>query len=332
MTTQRIYWLDYLRVLACFLVILVHVKPFGSNYVESIYTHFSRIAVPIFFMISGYLTLPQKGGYIVLFKERLPRLVFPFIFWSVLYAFIPFIFSIEDLDHALNRFTNLPFSLSASHLWYMYSIIGLYLFSPIISPWLETVSRKDLIVVLVLWGFTLFFTYLRIFFPWLRMTEWYSLYAFYYFSGYLGFFLLGYFLKKYPISYAEKNRWVLAVIFLLGLTVLYYVFWVLDERYKSIQYKTINVALIALSVFLFIKSINFKDHKISIFISHLAKKSFGIYLVHEIFLLLINNYFLEYFTQFNLGARLVESMIVFALSYVLVSMLQKFPFSKYLIG
>ena len=79
---QRIVFLDYLRVFACFLVMLVHAsenyygaegstdmagpQSFLANEADrlwvSVYDGFSRMAVPLFMIVSAYLLVPMKRG------------------------------------------------------------------------------------------------------------------------------------------------------------------------------------------------------------------------------------------------------------------------------
>lgn len=49
---KRIYSLDYLKYIACFLVIIIHMDI--SPTLELWISPFLRIAVPIFFMITGF--------------------------------------------------------------------------------------------------------------------------------------------------------------------------------------------------------------------------------------------------------------------------------------
>ena len=99
---ERVVFLDYLRVAACFMVILVHcIEPFylGGNgtYIAShsdalwvtLINSLLRIAVPLFVMTSSYLLVPIKGETSRFFKRRAERVVIPFIIWSLLYAVVP---------------------------------------------------------------------------------------------------------------------------------------------------------------------------------------------------------------------------------------------------
>lgn len=51
------------------------------------------------------------------------------------------------------------------HLWYLYVLMGLYLFLPVISPWVEKAGKAAFAYFLLLWALTLLFPYLQTIFP-----------------------------------------------------------------------------------------------------------------------------------------------------------------------
>ena len=89
------YWVDILRFISVFLVIIIHVStPLVNNWREAshrdfmvgnLYDSLSRVSVPIFFMVSGYLLLGKKESLASFYKKRLKKILFPFVAWSVLY-------------------------------------------------------------------------------------------------------------------------------------------------------------------------------------------------------------------------------------------------------
>ena len=96
METKRIVFLDYLRAIACFMVILVHVCEafyfnldgisFSSNadrWWISFIDSSLRPCVPLFIMASAYLLVPLKDSTPVFFKRRFTRVCIPFIVWGL---------------------------------------------------------------------------------------------------------------------------------------------------------------------------------------------------------------------------------------------------------
>lgn len=102
MESNRVVFLDYLRVVACFMVILVHCcEPFYlgglGTYIANSYDAFwvtiinsaLRCAVPLFIMTSSYLLFPLKTDTTAFFRRRAVRVLVPFAVWSILYAVVP---------------------------------------------------------------------------------------------------------------------------------------------------------------------------------------------------------------------------------------------------
>lgn len=331
--TDRILWLDYLRVLACFLVIVVHVPEFSSGILEKSTTYFARIAVPLFFMISGYLTLPFDLDIKNLFKKRISRLIFPFLFWSFIYAILPYSYGELNLQSTLMLIYKIPLVLTAPHLWYMYAIIGMYLFAPLISPWLKIATKKQISFYLLLWAFTLFFPYLIKKYPEIEMNEWNSIYILNYFSGYLGYFILGFFIKKFPFDFSKlKYNLFFSSLLLLNFIIVILAYYFLNATIEVTKYLTINVALFAISVFMLVSQIHFKENNFSGLIVSLSINSFGIYLIHEFVLKYI---VIKYFNLINYPLtieRLSISLITFLISFLIILFIKKIPISKFLIG
>ena len=78
----------------------------------------------------------------------------------------------------------------------MYPLVGMYLAAPVLSPYLERVSKKELQFYLALWGITMCYPFLKMALHIDESTNG----VLYYFTGYLGYFVLGYYLRKYPIE------------------------------------------------------------------------------------------------------------------------------------
>lgn len=97
-TTKREYWIDYLRILASFGVVSIHVtvpyyERFGeinliSWWIANIINCSSQFAVPLFLMISGYLSLGKPYSIQTFYSKRIPRLLYASIFWGIAYCLI----------------------------------------------------------------------------------------------------------------------------------------------------------------------------------------------------------------------------------------------------
>ena len=152
---DREIWLDWLRVTACFLVMLTHsAEPFylggEGSLIQSasdatwvaVMDVFSRAAVVLFVIASSYLQFPLHYSAGEFCRRRAARILVPFVLWTLVYAFVwgeP----VQNLKDLL-----LNFNYAAGHLWFVYMLLGVYILMPLLSPWAEKVQKKELQVYL----------------------------------------------------------------------------------------------------------------------------------------------------------------------------------------
>lgn len=366
---ERIDYLDTLRVIACFLVVLCHVGDYyAASGVDGTFgiawsklITFTRPCVPLFILLSGTLLLPLKRAPGIFLKRRFTRVVVPFLIWSVLYVFFPLpsetifggppnAFTGEMNIYAYNLMM-IPMNFTASnvHFWFLYSIIGLYLFMPIVSPWIEKASRKELLGVLSIWGVTLFFPYIRMWFPQIHgECDWNTHGMLIYFSGYFGYIVLGYFLHHHNKLSPIKSCAIGAALFVVGYYLTYKGLWHDIGRLNSqkvaevngagwvtietcIGYLSINVAMMTAGVFMFFQKLSLPKILTKV-MNEVSKLSFGLFLVHYILYLWIGA---KLIPTWNLSPGVEEvlvAIIVFIASYGVAKLISFLPKSKYLVG
>lgn len=366
--TERVDYLDTLRVIACFLVVLCHVGDYyaecetgGFGLAWSKLITLTRPCVPLFILLSGTLLLPLKVESGKFIKRRFIRIGIPVLIWSILYVFFPLpvetVFGgppnafTGEMNIYLYNLMMIPLNFTASniHFWFIYSIIGLYLFMPIISPWVKKASKREMLWFLYIWGFTLLFPYIRLWFPEIHgECTWNNHGMLIYFSGYLGYIILGLFLHRYNTLSAKKSCLIGALLFIVGYIITYKGLWfdigrlnsqkvaeVSDEGWVIIEtmigYLTINVAMMTAGIFMFFQKLKLPRY-IQNVMTELSKLSFGLFLVHYILYLWIGA---KLIPTWNLNPGIEEiivAIIVFTASYVVAKALSYLPKSKYLIG
>lgn len=234
----REIWIDWLRVIACFMVFVVHsTEPFylggeGSLILtktdaiwSSFFDSFVRSCVPLFIIASSYLMFPLKYSASEFFKRRAVRILIPFILWTVVYAFV--------WGEPATNFKNLllNFNYAAGHLWFVYMLLGVYLLMPLLSPWAEKVEKKELQIYLGIWLFTTLIPLMRDWFSGFSTTviygpsglprqalfplwgeaSWNGYGTFYYMSGFIGYLLLGLYFRKFVGELSWKKTLAIAV-------------------------------------------------------------------------------------------------------------------------
>lgn len=325
--------LDIIRITACMMVILMHSPMPGDGALAhgaflSALSYLTSPCVPLFFMVSGALLLKEEtreAETISWLKRRLGKVVFPTIVFSLLYIFIngrP-----ENWGKAI---LSIPFSAQGHGvMWFMYALIGLYLITPIIKPWINKAGKKEICIYLIVWGITLLFPYLGLFVG----INTSNTGAFYYVSGYVGYFVLGYYLTKWRLRKMEYIILEIITIAVLPLPLLNKVLgWGLDF-YSAFWYLSAPVCVMAIAWFCTIYHIFSGNGKSYPMIATISNLCFGIYLVH-IFVMRnilwnldiikeISNYYLQ------TGVVVVGTIVISILLCWGISLL---PGGQYIIG
>lgn len=322
-TKQRIIYLDFLKVIAIFLMVANHcvdnVTPAERalpwyNLWGSVYNSFTRPAIPLFMMVTGILLLPTKMDMGSFYKKRLSRVLIPFLVWSVLYNLFPWFTGLLNCDpetihvffkwadtsqafgDALRNILMIPFNFSAFavQMWYVYLLIGIYLYIPVFSAWVEKSDKRSQRIFLAIWAVSLFVPYLRNYLTENLFGEcsWNEFGLFYYFAGFSGYMLLGYHLVKYPLQMSKVSKYALAAIaFAIGYAVTLIGFknaTAVEGQSEAMvelffTFCSPNVALMTFAIFLIAKDLRFENKRINRFISQFSICTFGIWMCHYLF-------------------------------------------------
>ena len=140
MKSQRIFYLDIIRIIACIFVILMHspMQGIGNRLILSSVSFFTAPCIGLFFMVSGALLLQTTLTTREFLKRRLGKIIFPVLFWTLFYICIRYFTSSVTLNDVLISVLSVPFSAQGNGImWFMYVLIGLYLITPILSAWLN---------------------------------------------------------------------------------------------------------------------------------------------------------------------------------------------------
>ena len=140
--TGRILWLDLVRVLAVYSIVVSHTY---LEYLTLEQANFIKLfigsAMP-FIMASGSLIFPVRPSAGAFYRRRFRTYIPQFIVWSVVYALVQWHVSPNyDLTKAL---LYLPFAPTWGAGWFLYGLTGLYLIAPVISPWITSASPRQL--------------------------------------------------------------------------------------------------------------------------------------------------------------------------------------------
>ena len=202
---NRIISLDILRIVACLMIIVMH-SPIPKENSNSLFlsslSYFSASGIGLFFMVSGALLLPVKTDFKLFIKKRFTKIIIPTIIWSLLYLCLNALVLNQPIR--IKELLSIPFSAQGSSvLWFIYTLIGLYLLAPILSRWIKVASCKEIQFYLCIWLISLCYPILKYVVSINTSNDG----ILYYFSGYVGYFILGYYVKTYP----EKLSWKILI-------------------------------------------------------------------------------------------------------------------------
>ena len=373
---QHIVWLDVVRFIAMFTVVCCHcTDPFNfypgtaPNIGEiklwgAIYGSVLRPCVPLFVMITGALLLPVRGDASTFYKKRIPRVFYPFLIWSVLYNLFPWITGLLGLNPqiildffpyageevmqqsfsvSLEYILIIPFNFSilAVHMWYIYLLIGLYLYLPVFSAWVEKASERAKLMFLLAWGVTLLLPYYYQFvsnYLW-GTCSWNSFGMLYAFAGFNGYLLLGHYLKNLEWS-LKKTLAIGFPMFAVGYAVTFLGFRHItalpeytDEMLELFfTYCSLNVVMMTIPVFMLAKKVKVNSERMKKALANLTVCGFGIYMIHYFFT--GPSVVLMRAINMPIGLQIpVAAILAFAVSWGLVWLIYRAgKVAKYIVG
>lgn len=295
--TKRIFYFDEIRALAILLIVLVHTSKWFINQQPdpsiyrlfvSLVSNFGNLGVQLFFMISGALILGRKYTISDFLKKRFSRILIPFIFWITVIIII----KIFVLGHSSTLEGIIDIIFFEGHIWFVWTIIGLYLFAPVINSYINQYNAYGCEFYLLIWFFTTILVSFKLY-P-IKNVE------LSYFAGFMGYMVLGWYLsnKKFK-SVTDKSMMIIGTVLFLASTLM--AFYMVYNRISfGSTYKLCTVPLLqATGIYITIKyaadysemnTASFtnriysflKDSFLGRAIFSLSICSYGIYLIHNI--------------------------------------------------
>lgn len=338
----RTVYFDCLRILATVSVFMLHLA--GQTWYEGdvnsaawqIFNGFDslvRWSVPVFVMISGALFLDRRTLSIrTLFRKNILRLVIAFLAWSAVYALSEWAMGLIGPGDIFSHIIKGPF-----HFWFLLMIVGVYLLIPLLKPITAQphLTRYFLILSLV---FTFLLPQVLVLLPLLTNSNGFTLRYMlananiHFTLGYVFFFVCGYYLHT-----AVLSKWQTRVIY--GLGVLGFLSTCLGTAFFSLwkqtpvdvfyEYRTVNVMLESVGVFVFAKNhLNFPNAGAGFRrgITTLSQYSFGAFLVHVLLIDLLRFLFDLHVMSFSPALSVpLLTLLVSVLSFSVSALLHRIP-------
>ena len=348
---KHIAYLEVLRLVACILVVGVHVSAFNLEQVPVESLNFkvmngldclSILGVPLFVMISGALFLAPSYEVTVkkFYTRKIPRIVFLYFFWLLFYNVVNFL-----ENGTVWNFTNVKKQIVLEsllgkgmyHMWYLPMLAVLYLLTPFLKSF--AADRKKCLLFCAL-GFAysiLLPTALKFEFPYRTIVE--SLYNQFdcsFFGGYVTYYVLGHALHEYvpKLSAQKKAALGLGGVIAMGIEIAVCNAWSVKTGIMSTILNTpfsVTAFIGAAAIFLLLRD-GVSGRKQEELTGRLAGLTLGIYLIHPLFLRIYG--WLGGTTLFAPAAIAVPLIIVLItlISGAAVYVLSKIPVVKKIVG
>jgi len=342
---ENIDWISNLRLVALYAVIILHcTAPLLMQYgkvtmpdwwMADFLNAAVRFAVPAFVMVTGALLLHREYEIGDFLKKRLIRVVLPFLFWSLVYVW--YSWYNEDITFGSNAWANITLVLlqlkngAAYHLWYVYMLIGLYFFIPVIGKFVRNASEKEILYFLIVWFAVMLITqpYLAKYNPAVDM---------HYFAGYAGYLVLGHYLAFKDFNVKHLRAWM-GALFIFSIAFIAAGSWLVISYPAwpgTMFYEPVNPAVLMLSASIFIvfKLASPKLSPMFVRIRDFAGKyNYGIYLGHALVLFFLDD---RYGINYKLCTPIISipltALICFIITLALVWVINKIPLGKWVSG
>lgn len=330
---DREYWIDAVRSFACLCVLTTH-APIPSTTGGRIFVPvFNFLAVGgasiLFFMISGALVLYKRQYFHIFIKKRISRIFLPMVIWSVISLIVRCLVHRMEWGNLPKKVLLIPFQPQVSTYWFIYVIFGIYLLTPVLSTWLANTDKKEVKAMLYIWGCTLLLPFFpKKYMPFILTFDHSYLYYFY---GYLGFALLGYYLRRYVDFHHVSWRLIAAPFCIFFCVMAIYPTYLVPHAVLQNRL-ALPAALMAICYFLILKHLSLSATMKKV-VYEFARHSFGIYLVHS---LVMRQFLWPIFRPFQINHLIAIPLLTILtaiISYLLVWTIGKIvPYSKYIVG
>lgn len=320
---MRVAYLDYLKIFACFSVILLHVSAGfwvkgGLDFdwfLVTIVRCSTVMGVPLFFMISGALYLSKPIGSILDFYKKVCASYILPLFAALI------VYKIHMLIHVPGEpiFSGLLYDIRMTagyHLWYMWAFFGLLLITPILRL---IASNKNACGLFC--GLSLFFIFLQNVGTGFPIDNQLFMYP-------AGYFMAGHYIHNYYNNkFSKKHLFVCVVASIFGVVLYTYLMSIEVSKpvEKGLGGDYILVAIASVACFALFKG-TFRQSAFDV--KFISSSTFFIYLYH----VLIMSYLPLFFdsSSFILSITL-EVPVIFTLGLALRKFGRMIPFIKVII-
>lgn len=324
---KREKWLDYIKIMASFLVVILHTINIGleenKRNIGLIFYYIGVFAIPLFFMVNGYLQLRKdkiKYSYCI---KKIIKILGIVLIWNIAIAIPYLILKGEYKNFIYESIKNLFLQKGYyNHFWFLGTLIIIYIFLPLFIKIFNSQKRKYITITSILIITCMAVDILNIRNNLLekkviidivpqtfRMWTW------------ITYFCIGGCLSRINIEKIKtKKLQILTIITTIGIVIYQYQLSIklYGNLYAENFYDNFLVMLGAILIFILFKKINSTKDTL---IEKIAPLTMGIYIIH----LTVLNTITHFIKTQNNFQNLLLLPVVFGGSIIISYIIYKIP-------
>lgn len=275
-------------------------------------------------MVSGYLLIGSSSStnYKLFIKRRLNKTLIPILFWNAVYYIYSYYISkngsVSDFVYQLWH------SGTQHHLYFLNLILGLYIITPFLSTFIHRKYLALHVLLFVCLGSVYSFGYSFLGFPLLNNI-------FVLFIPYIGYYLAGYWIRNCKhIKQSNILSIVALILFMVSVIVsrkLLFIYNTNDQGTILVNRLSLPVALFSMAIFYQLVKISNRTLQKYSLLEQLSSLTFGVYLIHPLYLILLQSLPISNFAIANYYWTWFISLFLATttLSFVSVFLFKKLP-------
>lgn len=218
-----------------------------------------------------------------------------------------------------------------NHFWFFYMIIGIYLTTPLIKVFVKNAKKQQIEYFLILWFISSVILKLISFIYGVRTTIELN-----FVTGYVGYFILGYYLNEYNIiDNFRVGSYLGLIIGVISTFILTYFYTLKNNGSLNAfwyEYFSPNTVMTSIGIFVLFKY-KIGKYPLSGLLMEINKASLGIYILHLWFM---KNYLWKVFPLVQNRFPLIlvvpiNILITLGISFIMTNLLQRIPIIKKLV-
>ena len=301
-------------------------------FVSLTYFFISKIAVPIFFMISGYLLLNKIDSYKKCI-QRIIRIVIVLIGCGFIYA----IYNTYHIDpnpsfiSTIKRFCDVYVALPSNSLWYLYAYLGILIMLPFLQKMVSLMTKRDYHIFFAV--SVLFFSILPILTHYSYLINVNSNFELPLFGGYICMLFIGQYFARFGIQKTRIGFCVASVLFvamiIFNVIATYFEYQKSSSDYLFFDNRTFFPILLQSVCVFYLVSFAKISEKPAKIVSYIGSCTFGIYLLSDMGIGLLKPIYViisSYTPRFF--AVIIFEICIFIICLIAVVILKKIPYIK----